>query len=224
MLILNFFDAIREGDGKRIFRCWKFQLHYLRNDAGSTKYALEALRMMFQVYGLLSPKHSDDLIWNRTALLRSGLGNNIPLDLLLEFFNRLLKEVQRMLGPNATNHKAIDCYCHAVDITKVALNNFDQECCVIRRSGEHYEISIASDLQKIAVEIVSQKAFNWTPGCGYEQFDLQDMFQWINKHKRNIVCARKARKEHSSSLCQFSFTTSLLVLLNRRLIVITLYI
>ena len=194
MLILNFFDAIREGDGKRIFRCWKFQLPYLRNDAGSTKYALEA-------YGLLSPKNSHELIWNRTALLRSGLGNNIPLDLLLEFFNRLLKEVQRKLGPNATNQKAIDRYCHAVDITKVAL---DRECCVIRRSGKHYEISVASDFQKNAVEIISQKAFTWTPGRSYEQFkdmdstllehfDLQNMFQWINKHKRNIVCARKAR-------------------------------
>ena len=29
MLILNFFDAIKEGDGKRTFRCWKFQLPYL---------------------------------------------------------------------------------------------------------------------------------------------------------------------------------------------------
>lgn len=196
-LFSNFFDAIREGDGKRIFRCWKFQLPYLRNDGGSTKYALEALGMMFQIYGLLSPKHSHELIWNRTALLRSGLGNNIPLDLLLEFFNRLLKEVQRKLGPNATNQKAIG-------ITKIALDNFDRECCVIRRSGQHYEISVASDLQKIAVEIISQKAFTWTPGRSYEQFkdmdstllehfDLQDMFQWINKHKRNIVCARKAR-------------------------------
>ena len=54
MVILHFFDAIREGEGKCIFRCWKFQLPYLRNDAGSTRYALEALRMMFQVYGWLS--------------------------------------------------------------------------------------------------------------------------------------------------------------------------
>ena len=100
--------------------------------------------------------------------------------------------------------KLYDRYCHAIDITKVALDNFDRECCVIRRSGKHYEISVASDLQKNAVEIISQKAFTWTPGRSYEQFkdmdstllehfDLQDMFQWINKHKRNIVCARKAR-------------------------------
>ena len=38
MLILNFFDAIREGDGKRIFRCWKFQLPYVRNDAPNMLY------------------------------------------------------------------------------------------------------------------------------------------------------------------------------------------
>ena len=65
-------------------------------------------------------------------------------------------------------------------------------------------MSVASDLQKTAVEIISQKTFTWTPGRSYEQFkdmastllehfDLQDMFQWINKHKRNIVCVRKAR-------------------------------
>ena len=204
MLILNFFDAIREGDGKRIFRCWKFQLPYLRSDSGSTKYALEALGMMFQVYGLLSPKSSHELIWNRTALLKSGSGHNIPLDLLLEFFNRLLKEVRRKLGLNATNHKAIDRYCHAIDITKVALDNFNQECCIIRRSGHHYEISVASDLNKVATELISQKAFCWTPGRSYEHFkdidssilkdfDLQDMFRWINKHKKNLVQARRAR-------------------------------
>ena len=204
MLILIFFDAIREGDGKRIFKCWKFQLPYLRNDAGSAKYALEALGMMFQVYGLLSSKNSHELIWNRTALLRSSLGNNIPLDLLLEFSQQASKRSSAQAWAECNKSEAIDRYCHAVDITKVALDNFDRECCVIRRSGQHYEISVASDLQKIAVEIITQKAFTWTPGRSYEQFkdmdstllehfDLQNMFQWINKRKRNIVCTRKAR-------------------------------
>ncbi|XP_068670229.1 uncharacterized protein [Montipora foliosa] len=204
MLILNFFDAIKEGDGKRTFRCWKFQLPYLRNDPGSTKYALEALGMIFQVYALLSPKHAHELVWNRTVLLKSGLGHNIPLDLLLEFFNRLLKEVIRKLGPNATNHRAIDRYCHAIDFTKALLDNFDQECCVIRRSGHHYELSVVSDLCKIVTELITQRAFCWTPGRTYEHFhginstllsdfDLQDMFRWITKHKKNIVRERRAR-------------------------------
>lgn len=201
MIILNFFDAIKEGDGRRILRSWKFQLPYLRKDPGSTKYALEALGMLFQVYGLLSPKAAHELIWNRSAMLT---GHNIPLDLLLEFFNRLLKEVEKKLGPNATNHKAIDRYCHAVDITKSALDNFDRECCVIRRSGHHYEISVMSDLHKVVTELSTYKAFCWTGGRSYghfahidssllDGFDLRDMFSWINNHKKNIVRARRAR-------------------------------
>jgi len=153
MLISNFFDAIREGDGKCIFRCWKIQLPYLGNDV---------------------PKHSYKLIWNRTSLLRSGLENNILPDLLLEFFNRLLKEVQHKLGHNATNHKVIYYYFHAVEFTKVALDNLNRECCVIRHSGQHYEISVASNLQKIAVEIISHEAITWTPGSSYEQFKEKD--------------------------------------------------
>ena len=31
MLILNFFDAISEGDGERVIRCWKFFLMYLKH-------------------------------------------------------------------------------------------------------------------------------------------------------------------------------------------------
>lgn len=35
MIILNFFDAVRCGDGKRIVRSWKFQLPYLGKDPGA---------------------------------------------------------------------------------------------------------------------------------------------------------------------------------------------
>ena len=61
LLLLNFKDAISEGDGDRNLRCWKFFLLHLRNDKRSTKYALEALYMMFQVNSLLSPKAAHEL-------------------------------------------------------------------------------------------------------------------------------------------------------------------
>jgi hypothetical protein len=57
MVILNFFDAISEGDGSRVIRNWKFLLLYFHHDGkSSNKYALEALYMMFQIYALLAPK------------------------------------------------------------------------------------------------------------------------------------------------------------------------
>ncbi len=91
MLILNFWDAIA-GDGKRILRCWKFLLLYLKHQGTSaTKYTLEALYIMFQVYALLSPRSAHRLIWNRTVKNKKGSAN-IPLDLMLEFYNRIIKE------------------------------------------------------------------------------------------------------------------------------------
>lgn len=43
-MYLNFTDAIREGDGERIIRCWKYLLlHFFADGDKSTKYAIEAL-------------------------------------------------------------------------------------------------------------------------------------------------------------------------------------
>lgn len=204
MIIVNFFDAIKEGDGGRVIRYWKFQLPYLRNDSGSQKYALEALNIFLQIHGLLSAQDAHSLIWNRFHCNTSGRGRNIPLDLSLEFVNRLLKEVVRKLGPNATNTHAVDRYCKAVDITKPVLDNFDRQCSIIRRSGKHSHTSAISDLHKVLQELVQQRAFTWTPGRTYshycnckssilQDFNLQDMFTWIDKHKKNIVRGKKAR-------------------------------
>ncbi|KXJ09520.1 hypothetical protein AC249_AIPGENE11011 [Exaiptasia diaphana] len=146
---------------------WKFQLPYLRNDSASTKYALEALTLLFQINALLSPKDAYGLVWNRFACNMSGYGNNIPLDLNMEFLNRLLKEVVRKLGPNAKNPKTIDRYCRAVNVTKVVLSNFDREISLVKRSGNHIRASALPDLHKVIVELVSQKAFTWTPNRKY---------------------------------------------------------
>ncbi len=88
MLILNFWDAISEGDGERIMRCWRSFLLYLRAEGQSTvKYSLEALYLLCQINVLLSPQAAQQLIWDRSVKTKSGLGGNIPLDLQLEFYN-----------------------------------------------------------------------------------------------------------------------------------------
>ena len=60
-------------------------------------------------------------------------------------------------------------------------------------------------MEKIVGELMSQRAFRWTPDRKYqhfnyinstllEDFDLQDMFRWIDKHKKNIELSRRARQ------------------------------
>ena len=124
MLVLNFWDAIAEGDGECILRCWKFFLMYLKHQGGSaTKYSFEALYLTFQVYALLSTQAAHCLIWNRGVKIRIS-GVNIPVDLCLEFFNKTIKEALNKLGPSATQ-KSLDRISHSLGVTTVLMKVFD---------------------------------------------------------------------------------------------------
>ena len=124
MVIINFLDAISEGDGGRLLRNCKFLLLYFQHDKGSQKYSLEALYLMFQVYALLSPKAAHNLLWNRFSKRKHSHGGNISLDLALEFLNRIFKDAIKKLGPNV-NPKSIRRICNAMNITKKLTENFD---------------------------------------------------------------------------------------------------
>lgn len=101
MLILNFWDAISEGDGGFILRCWKFFLMYLKHQgASATKYSLEALYLMFQVYALLSPRAAHRLVWDRVVKTKYGRCN-IPLDLLLELIKKRLSRSSAQVLPKS---------------------------------------------------------------------------------------------------------------------------
>ena len=90
MVIINFLDAISEGE--RVIRNWKFLLLYFQHDNGSQKYSLEALYLMSQVNALFSPKAAHHIVWNRFSKRKQCQGGNIPLDLALEFVNRIFKD------------------------------------------------------------------------------------------------------------------------------------
>ena len=62
-LALEFTDAWAEGDGPRILRCWRVFLPHF-SAFGRTKYALEALRLQFQL-AMLPPHLVQQLTWGR---------------------------------------------------------------------------------------------------------------------------------------------------------------
>ena len=62
LLFLNFLDSTSEGDGDRSIRCWKFFLLHFKEDKSATKYALEALYLLLQVYSLLPPAEAHSLV------------------------------------------------------------------------------------------------------------------------------------------------------------------
>ncbi len=72
MFVFEFDDAIREGDGKRVYRAWKHLLLLYRS-SGRTKYALEALNAHFQHFGLC-PRQSFQVKWSRLVNAKRGKG------------------------------------------------------------------------------------------------------------------------------------------------------
>jgi hypothetical protein len=153
---------------------------------------------------LLSPQAAHRLIWNRFYKLKPGRRGNIPLDLALEHFNRLIKILIRNLGPNGLNSHAIDRYCKALSVTSEMLENFDNMCMVIRRSGIHSSRFANRDLRNVVKELVQQKAFQSSHGRSYGHFsgmkdslladhDVNAFFKWLNMHKKIVHLNRRAR-------------------------------
>ena len=134
MLWRNFGDAVSEGDGDCIVRCWKFLLLYLKADGDSSrKYCLEALYFLCQINCLLSQREAYRLVWNRSVKMKTGLGGNIPIDLAMEHYIRIVKLLKRKLGPNQNNNHTFQRYIKALGFTKVLLEGYDESTTTIIR-------------------------------------------------------------------------------------------
>ena len=93
-------DAIREGDGDRIMRHWKFLAAIFRQQR-HYNYANEGFNLLAQMT-LLSPRQATEIKWNRTVNTSGRKGKNVPVDLHMEHLNRKLKIMMQNLGSNIT--------------------------------------------------------------------------------------------------------------------------
>ena len=115
LLLRNFMDALKEGDGQRIIRCIKMFLLYFKQDgSGSIKYALGAY--MFEMYALLVPREAERIKCSRTV--------NVTMDLALEHDNHLIKDMIRGLGANISEI-SICRICRAFFVIKAFLEHLD---------------------------------------------------------------------------------------------------
>ena len=194
LLMFEFFDAVREGDGERILRCWKFLLlHFKADEGGSTKYALEALYFILQVTSVLSPRQAYRLLWNRSI---KGSYTNVPLDLDMEHDNRMVKEAVKKLGGNV-NEKLVNRIVKAQALARRMLESFDRTSLIIKRSGRHTTKSDEKDFKKILAKLVDEGALTRKQNRCYTHYsnykssflsglNVHKMYAWINYHKKRI--------------------------------------
>ena len=122
-------DAWTEGDGERICRCWKILLlHFC--DGGCTKYAWEALRLLFQLKQL-SPSLAHQVKWSRFVNCKGGSGHNIPCNLHNEHVNKVIKDIVNNMGGSLTE-QAIRQAGQSVTMVHDIAYNFDRVECHTR--------------------------------------------------------------------------------------------
>jgi len=167
-LFLEFADAIREGDGNRVHRCWKYML-IIFSGSGNKNYACEAANLLIQCQYTLSPRQSAQLLWSRFINVHGIPGMNIPTDLHMEHLNRLAKEAINFLGANKSE-KAIQRVGRALGTLSPVLDNFDSVHNVQHHSGKKKAPDAHKDILVVADEIRKADGFCVRTGRKHKQF------------------------------------------------------
>ena len=204
LLLLEFRDAIHEGDGERVLRCWKFLMLYFRA-AGHTKYALEAFTFFAKVNGVTSPRLQQQLLWSRFVNSKGGSGKNIPIDLHMEHLNRMLKDVITGLGANISESSIMNASKSLNAIVSLS-ESFDAQLGIHQASIHHTKKSSDKDRELVLKQLTSDSnVFDYTPGrkhLGFKKIspniarnlDADALFRWINKHKKELAKQIKFQK------------------------------
>ena len=196
LLLLEFQDAIKEGDGVRILRCWKVFLMYFFY-ARHKNYQLEAFHLLAQVSAAASQRIAHQLTWSCVVNTHGGKGKNIPLDLHMEHLNRVVKDNVATLGANVAESSILQCG-RSLKRLMDTCSNFDEQLKVGQPHSSHTRASTTSDEALIMKELTeTARVFDYTPGRIHPSFrnihpsiaehiDTQKLIQWLAKKKKEL--------------------------------------
>ena len=153
-LYMEFADAIREGDGGHVLRCWKYMLPIFLA-SGNKNYACEAANFLLQHTYLLSPRQSAQLLWSRFVNVYGQPGRNIPVDLHMEHLNKIAKDALNSLGSNKSQ-KSIQRIGRAIGTLSPVMDNFDA---INNVSSKQKKLKAKKDIQIVIKELVTAKSF-----------------------------------------------------------------
>ena len=151
LFLMEFSDAIREGDGERIIRCWKYFLLLFKAN-NHTNYSIEALHLLVQINFTLSPRMVAQLMWNRTVNVHGRPSKNISSDLHMEHLNRLCKSTISGMGSNVTE-ASVQRVGRAIKCLGDGMKNFDKHHCIPDESDKHTVRSDSNDFEKVIKQI-----------------------------------------------------------------------
>ena len=168
LLHMEFCDAIKEGDGLRVHRCWKYMFLFFKC-TNRVNYSIEAFTLLAQHMFLLSERQAHQLLWCRFVNVHGLPARNIPCDLYMEHLNRISKEAVNHLKANKTLESLVRV-SKVVGILEHISANFGEENEVTKRSGKHKVASQVTDIRR-AVNVLTQECvFHYKPLRMHESF------------------------------------------------------
>ena len=185
---LEYSDAIREGDGDRVLRCWRYLLPMFVS-SGRKNYAIESLNLLLQHDFILPPRQAAEPIWSRFVNTKGQQGTNIPNDLHMEHLNRLVKTAIGGLGVNKTE-SAITRVGKVLRVLSPLLDNFDFVNGVAKESGRHGKPSeekgieiVLNDLSSV-FKVFDKRKHNFFPNPRHPLHEkpVEDLKEWIINH------------------------------------------
>ena len=183
LLLIEFTDAIREGDGTRILRCWRYFL-LLFKASDRTNYSIEAFTLLAQHKYLFSPRMAMQLQWSRTVNVHGRPGKNIPADLHMEHLNRTCKDAISGLGSNITDN-SVQRVGRCLRRLEGVLRCYDKDNGIKEVSGRHSMRSTNIDRDKMLEQLLKTDVFSNRHGRAHRNFPkvTQNLIKKVSKDK-----------------------------------------
>ncbi|KAL5474537.1 hypothetical protein EMCRGX_G026495 [Ephydatia muelleri] len=191
-LYLEYVDSIKEGDGDRVLRCWRYLLPIFVA-SGRKNYAIESLELLYQHDYLLSEREKVELLWSRFINTHGKMGKNIPNDLHCEHLNRICKDAIQALKSNK-GERAILRVSKALGVIVPILSNYDDDHNVKVEPGRHNIAEYGKDLRAVVGKLNDYGIFTPTKGRKHMSFQVpknplfsktrDEMKDWIINHTK----------------------------------------
>ena len=194
LFLMEFVDAIREGDGDRIIRCWRFFM-LLFKASNRTNYSIEAFTLLCQFHFIFSERMKQQLVWSRTVNTHGRPGKNISMDLHMEHLNRECKAAISGLGANVTEQAVKRVGKCLGEIVKVT-SNFDSQTGVNCESAYHTTRSEEKDFSALLQQLNHSEVFRMKKSRKHTSFpkikqnlmkklDVKDLEKWMEHQWQN---------------------------------------
>ena len=194
LFLMEFMDAIREGDGDRIIRCWRFFM-LLFKASNRTNYSIEAFTLLCQFQFIFSERMKQQLVWSRTVNTHGRPGKNISMDLHMEHLNRECKATISGLGANVTEQAVKRVGKCLGEIVKVTCN-FDSQTGVNSESGYHTTRSEEKDFSALLQQLNHSEVFTMKKSRKHNSFPkinqnlmkklhVKDLEKWMEHQWQN---------------------------------------